>query len=120
MLSATATQSRLAFDLEAVEMQPSNAGRKRKGYKGPVRRTVNRICALLSYPDLESVLQVFEDQERIENMYEALTDRIDIHTVEVLRDSEKIKFTYRNGKEDTRKFKTIKNLIDQYKRTLPE
>lgn len=121
MLSAVSTQAGIAFDIEALEAQPSKAGKNRTGYRSPLRRAVEQICMQLSRPNMESVLQVLEDGESIEDMYEAApTPIIDIHAIEVFRDDEKVKFTMRTSREKTVTFKTIRNLIDMHKASLPD
>lgn len=120
MMSAVATQSKIAFEIETIEAQPSNAGKKKEGYRAPLRRAVEMICGKLDRPDLESVLQILEDQDRIDDWYGLTPAAIDIHVVEVFRDSKKLRFSERSGREKTVSFKRIQNLIDMYKAELPE
>lgn len=114
--SAIATQAGIAFRLEELEVQPSKAGKRRKGYKSPHRRAIEVICGKLDHPDLQSVLAALEDNDSIEDMYEAIPSPIiDIHTIEICHDSKEMKFTLRTGYEKAIAFKTIQNLINMYK-----
>jgi hypothetical protein len=118
ILSATATQSRLVVDLQAFELQPSFAGKKKRGYKAPLHRAVDFICSQLSQADLKSVLEFMEDYEKIEELHGRMT--LDIHVIEVDPDSRYIAYTQRDGREKKASFKTIENLISQYKVRHPD
>jgi hypothetical protein len=118
ILSATATQSRLVLDMQAFECQPSVAGKKRKGYKAPLHQAIDVICSQLGQPDLESVLEFMGDEEKIDELYGRAT--IGIHVIEVNSDSGHIHYTQRDGMEKTASFKTIRNLISQFKTPHPD
>lgn len=120
VLSAVDTQSRLVLSIEALEAQPSEAGKGRKGYKAPLRVAIERICSELDTPDRESVLQRLEDEDYIEDLYGSRSNPIDIHAIEVLRDTKQVSFTQRNGRQETRNFKTMENYIAMYKSSHPE
>lgn len=116
MLSATGTQKRIALSLEALEAQSGKAGRQRKGYKAPLRHAIEKICRRLDSPALQSVLDALENEDLIDDLFGSRTDPIDIHLVEVSQGDETISFSLRNGKERTITFKTVRNLIAQYKK----
>jgi hypothetical protein len=118
ILSATATQSRLVFDMQAFECQPSVAGKKRKGYKAALHQAIDVICSQLGQPDLKSVLEFMGDEEKIDELYGRAT--IGIHVIEVNSGSGHIHYTQRDGMDKTASFKTIRNLISQFKTPLPD
>jgi len=62
-----------------LQQRQSSAGRKKKGYRGPLHRGIERLCRDLEHPDLVSLLQILENVELIEDQYESLSEPIDVH-----------------------------------------
>ena len=122
ILSATSTQANIALSLEALEAQPSQAGKHRKGHRGPFRHAIEKICLRLdpNKRDLKSVLTALENEDYIDDLYGAAEDPIDIHAIEIDREDQKVYYDLRNGESDKKSFKTIYNLISIYKSSLPE
>jgi len=116
VLSAADTQSRLALSLEGLEAQPSEAGKLRKGYRGPMRHAVNRIRAERPGCDLAALLNIFQDDaddkgnDFLKDLRGAITDPIKVTIQEVDR-QKKLVYYRDSGGEQKIAFKTLNNCL---------
>jgi len=96
----------------------SNAGKGRRGFRGPVRRAVESICKDLHQNRLDvspqAVLDILNGDDGLaSDLFDA--GEIDIRIQEVVSKSAEIRYITRNGVEDKFTFKTLSNLISKYR-----
>ena len=84
-------------------------GRKKKGTKGALRAAIERI----EPENIDELLDILEGEteDRIEVLYAAEPDPINIHAVEVFREEGFIQYIQRNGKEKKATIKTLQNIL---------
>ena len=70
----------------AVRQQQSRAAAKKRG-PGPLKRAIAVITEDDGAPTLDDLLEVFENDDRMEDMYRSASSPIDITAVEVNRDA---------------------------------
>lgn len=96
---------------EICRVQNRNRARKRKGEKGPLRDAIERICEDLENPTLETVLSVFDDEDAMLDLQEAVENPINIMVQEVAHHASRVYYRTRAGKEKDVSFKQISELI---------
>jgi predicted RNA-binding protein with RPS1 domain len=116
ILSAVDTQSRLALSLERLEAQPSEAGKRREGYRSPMRHAVNRIRAKTPGCDLAALLNIFQDDaddkgtDLLKDLRGAITDPIKVTIQEVDRQKQRVYYRHSGGEQKIT-FKTLNNYL---------
>jgi hypothetical protein len=96
----------------AISRRNREAGQKRVGIKSPLHIAIER----LKPKNLEHLLNLFEDEDGILNLYEAETNPIDINIQEVDRDKCVVHYRTRKDKEKSVIFKTLQNIISLLKK----
>ena len=108
--------------LHSVEQ--SKRGQNRKGTKGYVRHAIEKICKEIGSNSYENFMEALsdkfesmEDSELIEDLYESSKDHIYIHKFTIdtsdIKTAKQLIFQNRQGIEDKRAIKTIKNYLSE-------
>jgi len=96
--------------------------KNKSGTKGIVRLAFEKICTQINSTSFNDFIEAIEpvedgdgpqDNDLVADLYEALTDPIQIHHFE-LSDS-KLSFMSRDGQEESRSIGTIKNILSKIK-----
>ena len=95
--------------------QSSDAAARRNGIKSELRQVVEQTFKDISNPTLNTLLDVFEDEDGISDLYESLTDPIHITAIVVDHNSGEVKYRTRRGKEKTVKFESLERMIRDIK-----
>lgn len=85
--------------------------RKRKGTKSPLRRAVQRMIPYLPSRRFEHLLDVFRNDDAMLDLYESLSNPIDIRIQEVLDNKQRIDYRVRGGKERSVTFSRLKEIF---------
>lgn len=96
----------------AISQRNREAGKKRAGIKSPLHIMIER----LKPKNLEHLLKLFEDEERILDLYEARKNPIDIIIQEVDRDKGVVDYRTRKDQGKSVRFKTLQNIISRLKK----
>ncbi len=91
-----------------------DAARKRRGTKAPLRLAVERISEGSPGLTLPTLLEVFENEDSINELREARTEPIDIEVQEVRHDEKMVYYRTRAGEKSV-KFTTLERLIRDIK-----
>jgi len=114
----------LVQDITEVLDQPSLAGKKRAGTEGDLKHALRKISQTIGSTSWPKVKEVLKKSSKIENLFESITDPINIHDFKLrgLTDDRReecnavrLLFKTRSGKEDERKITTVKNILSQIK-----
>ncbi|MBI4006296.1 MAG: hypothetical protein HY356_06470 [Gammaproteobacteria bacterium] len=94
------------------------AAKKRAGNVGIFKHAIVRICQKInskSYEDFINAIsddsENMNDSETVSELYEQLTDRINIHHFQ--NEGGYLKFQTRDGKDDKRKLTTVRNILSK-------
>ena len=96
----------------------AETGKARKGKLSQFNLAISRICIKAKSFSLADVLNFIEEfeGENISDLYESLSDPIDVKRLEVDRDKKKVFYRLRNDKEKEITFKTLKNTLANLKK----
>ena len=116
--------TKLFFGCDTYDMIISARSResalKSKGKERILKHGIRCICEKIgstSYSEFERAVSYDEDvreySELVEDLYEAITDPISIHNVQI--EDVEMKYQTRNGTDEKRKIRTIKNILSKIK-----
>lgn len=95
----------------------SEAAMKRKGTKYELRQAVEQICKDMPAPTLGALLEIFENEDEMYNLYEDPMDPIHIKVQEVNHGGKTVYYRTRRDKEKTATFNRLERLIRDIKKS---
>lgn len=104
-----------AFDVVrglVISEKNSKAGKQRRGKKNLLHTAIER----LKPTDFSHLLELFEDEEKMLDLYESIKNPIDIRIQEVDRENKVVRYRTRHDQEKDVKFKTLQNTLPRIKK----
>lgn len=101
----------LKKDLKKFCITQGEKGAMKRGAEGDLKHAIRKICIFIGSTAWPKFKEVIKDRDKIRHLYEARTDRINIHDFKL--EGDRLLFQSRDVGEDSRAIGTIKNILSE-------